>query len=61
MAYLFDGFQKFGKEHLEAVTTSSSSVVKSWQTIAAEFERVFEKIDREWVCFLRKVARRKVL
>jgi hypothetical protein len=24
MAYLFDDFQKFGKEHIEVVTTSSS-------------------------------------
>jgi hypothetical protein len=31
MAYLFDDFQKFGKEHLEVVTTSSSfSLAKSW-------------------------------
>jgi hypothetical protein len=36
MAYLFDHFQKFGKEHLESVTKSSSSLAKSWQTIAAE-------------------------
>ncbi len=44
MAYLFDDFQKFGKDQLEAVTTSSSSLAKSWQTIAAEFERIFEKV-----------------
>ena len=35
MAYLFDGFQKFGKEQFDAMTTSSSSLAKSWQTIAA--------------------------
>ena len=35
MAYRFDDFQKFGKEHLEVVTTTSSSLAKSWQTIAA--------------------------
>ena len=29
MAYVFDDFQKFGKERLETIT-------KSWQTIAAE-------------------------
>ena len=33
MAYLFDDFQKFGKEHLEVVTTSSSSLAKSWLAI----------------------------
>ena len=36
MAFLFDGFQKFGKDQLEAMATSSSSLAKSWQTIAAE-------------------------
>jgi hypothetical protein len=36
MAYRFDDFQKFGKEHLNAVTASSSSFAKSWQAIAAE-------------------------
>ena len=44
MAYQFDGFPKFGKEQLEAVTASSSSLAKGWQTIAAEIERVFEEI-----------------
>jgi hypothetical protein len=37
MAYRFENFfQNFGKEHLEAVTASSSSLAKSWQAIAAE-------------------------
>jgi uroporphyrinogen-III synthase len=30
MAYLFDDFQKFGKEQLEVVTASSSSLAESW-------------------------------
>ena len=30
MAYLFDDFQKFGKEHVEVVTKSSSSLAESW-------------------------------
>jgi hypothetical protein len=30
MAYLFDDLQKFGKEHSDEVTTSSSSLAKSW-------------------------------
>ena len=30
MAYLFDELQKFGEEHLEVVTTSSSSLDESW-------------------------------
>ena len=60
MAYLFDDFQKFGKEQLEVVTTSSSSLAKGWQTIAAEIERVFEKVVRERFRFPRKAAWRKV-
>jgi len=36
MTYRFDDFQKFGKEQLEALTNSSSTLAKSWQTIAAE-------------------------
>ena len=40
MAYLFDDFQKFGKEHLEVVTTSSSSLAKSWLAM--------RDLDTEW-------------
>jgi len=36
MAYRFDDFQQFGKEHLEVMTATSSSLAKCWQTIAAE-------------------------
>jgi len=43
MAYQFDDFQKFGKEQLEVVTTSSSSLVKGWQTIAAESSEYSKK------------------
>jgi hypothetical protein len=32
----FADFRKFGKEHLEVVTKSSSSFAKGWQAIAAE-------------------------
>ena len=60
MAYQFDDFQKYGKEQLEVMTTSSSSLAKGWQTIAAEFERVFEKVVRERFRLLRKAARRQV-
>jgi len=38
MAYLFDDFQKFGKEHLEVVTTSSSSLAKSWLDSDTEWQ-----------------------
>jgi hypothetical protein len=30
MAYLFDDLQKFGQEHLEVVSKSSSSLAESW-------------------------------
>ena len=43
MAYPFDDFEKFGKEHLAAVSTSSSSLAKSWQTIAAESSEYSKK------------------
>jgi hypothetical protein len=36
VTYQFDDFQKFGKEHLEAVTKSSSTFAKGWQAIASE-------------------------
>jgi hypothetical protein len=34
--YRFDDFQKFGPVNIEAITRSSSSLAKSWQTFAAE-------------------------
>jgi hypothetical protein len=40
MAYLFDDLQKFGKEHLEVVMTSPSSLAKSWLTMRDS--------DKEW-------------
>ena len=43
MAYLFDSFQKCGKEQFDAMTTSSSSLAKSWQTIAAESSEYSKK------------------
>ena len=30
MAYLFDDFQKFGKEQIEVLSKSSSSLAKGW-------------------------------
>ena len=55
MAYLFDGFQKFGKEHLEAVTKSTSSLAKSWQTIAAESSEYSKKSFENSSAFLEKL------
>jgi uroporphyrinogen-III synthase len=40
MAYLFDDFKKFGKEHSDVVTTSSSSLAKSWLAMRDS--------DKEW-------------
>jgi hypothetical protein len=55
MAYLFDDFQKFGKEHLESVTKSSSSLAKSWQTIAAESSEYSKKSIENGSAFFEKL------
>jgi hypothetical protein len=52
MAYLFDGFQKFGKEQFDAMTASSSLLAKSWQTIAAESSEYSKKsFENGSACF----------
>ena len=61
MAYLFDGFQKFGKEQLEVVTTSSSSLAKGWQTIAAELSEYSKKSFENGSAFLEKLLGAKSL
>src|ERR1700757_2908082 len=43
MAYRFDDFRQFGKEHIEVMTASSSSLAKCWQTIPAESSEDFKK------------------
>jgi hypothetical protein len=55
MAYRFDDFQKFGKEQLEAVTTSSASLVKSWQTIASESSEYSKKSFENGSAFFEKL------
>ena len=55
MAYLFDDFQKFGKEHLEAVTTTTSSFAKGWQTIAAESSEYSKKSIETGTAFFEKL------
>jgi phasin family protein len=55
MAYLFDGFQKFGKEHLESVTKTSSSFAKGWQTIAAESSEYSKKSFENSSAFVEKL------
>ncbi|WGJ16299.1 phasin family protein [Methylocapsa sp. D3K7] len=55
MAYLFDGFQKFGKEHLEAVAKSTSSLANSWQTIAAESSDYSKKSIENGSAFFEKL------
>jgi phasin family protein len=61
MAYLFDDFQKFGKEQLEVVTTSSSSLAKGWQTIAAESSEYSKKSFENGSAFLEKLLGAKSL
>src|SRR5450631_4516837 len=55
MAYLFDDFQKFGKEHLESVTKSSSTLAKNWQTIAAESSEYSKKSFENGSAFVEKL------
>ena len=61
MAYQFDDFQKFGKEQLEVVTTSSSSLAKGWQTIAAESSEYSKKSFENGSAFLEKLLGAKSL
>jgi hypothetical protein len=53
MAYLFDDFQKFGKEHLMAVTKSTSSLAR--QTITAESSEYSKKSFENSSAFLEKL------
>ena len=55
MAYQFDDFQKYGKEQLEVVTTSSSSLAKGWQTIAAELSEYSKKSFENGSAFFEKL------
>src|SRR5208282_4072899 len=55
MAYQFDGFPKFGKEQLEAVTATSSSLAKGWQTIAAESSEYSKKSFENSSAFFEKL------
>ena len=59
MAYLFDDFQKFGKEHLESVTKSSSSLAKSWQTIASASSEYSKKSFENSSAFVEKLLSAK--
>jgi hypothetical protein len=55
MAYQAEDFQKYGKEQLEALTSSSSLVAKSWQTIAAESTEYSKKSLENGSAFLEKL------
>jgi hypothetical protein len=55
MAYQFDGFPKFGKEQLEAVTATSSSLAKGWQTIAAQSSEYSKKSLENSSAFFEKL------
>ena len=55
MAYRFDDFQQFGKEHLEVMTASSSSLAKCWQTIAAESREYSKKSFENGSAFFEKL------
>lgn len=51
----YDDFQKYGKEQLEAVTASTSSLAKSWQAIAAEATEYSKKSFENNTAFLEKL------
>src|ERR1700730_6322651 len=55
MAYRFDDFQQFGKEHLEVMTASSPSLAKCWQTIAAESSEYSKKSFENGSAFFEKL------
>jgi hypothetical protein len=55
MTYRFDDLQKLGKEHLDAVTASSSSFAKSWQAIAAESSEYAKRSFENGSAFFEKL------
>jgi hypothetical protein len=61
MAHNLDAFQKFSKEQLDAATTSSSSFVKSLQTIGAETTDFSKKYFEDGTAFLEKLRSAKSL
>ncbi len=55
MATNFDDFQKFSKEQLEAATSTSTSLTKSFQTIAAEAAEYSKKSLETHTAYLEKL------
>ncbi len=55
MAYQAEDVQKYGKEQLEALTSSSSLVAKSFQIIAAESTEYSKKSLESGSAFLEKL------
>jgi hypothetical protein len=54
--YRFDDFQNFGNHHLEAVTTSTSSFTKFWQSVAAESTEYSKTSFGNGSAFVEKMA-----
>jgi len=61
MAYQAEDLEKYGKEHLDAVTAASSSLVKGWQSIAAESAEYSKKSLESGSAFLEKLLGTKTL
>jgi hypothetical protein len=61
MAYQAENLEKFGKEQLEAVTSSSSSLVKGWQSIASESAEYSKKSLETGSVFLEKLLGAKTV
>jgi hypothetical protein len=55
MAYAFEGFQNFGKDQLEAISASSSSLSKSLQTIVTESSEYSKKTLENGSAFFEKL------
>jgi hypothetical protein len=55
MANNFDDFQKFGKEQIEAATSSTNTFAKSLQTIAAEATDYSKKALENGSAFVEKL------
>jgi hypothetical protein len=55
MSYRFNDFQSFGKEHIEMVSTASSSIANSWQTIASESSEYSKKSFENSSSFFEKL------
>ena len=55
MAYAFEGFQNFGKDQLEAISASSSTLSRNLQTIVTESSEYSKKTLENGSAFFEKL------